>query len=86
MPEISRFMGIVIKMFYNEHAPPHFHVEYGEYKASIRINDYALLEGKLPPKILGLVIEWSVLYQKELLQDWEIARKMQPLLPIKPLE
>lgn len=55
MPEISRFYGIVISMFYDEHNPPHFHAQYGEYKAVIRINDFALAEGYLPPKALGLV-------------------------------
>lgn len=58
MPEICRFLGIIIAMFYKEHNPPHFHVRYNEHKAVISINDLALMEGKLPPKVLGLVIEW----------------------------
>lgn len=57
MPEISRFLGIIIAMFYKDHSPPHFHVRYNEYKATISIKDLALLNGKLPPKALGLVIE-----------------------------
>jgi hypothetical protein len=86
MPEISRFLGIVIKMFYKDHNPPHVHVEYQEYKAVIRISDFALLEGKLPPKIHGLVIEWSSLHQEELNNDWLLARNQSPLLKINPLE
>ena len=86
MPEISRFLGIVIKMFYDDHNPPHFHVEYGEYKASIRISDFALVDGKLPSKIHGLVIEWSSMHQSELIKDWELARESQPLFRIDPLE
>lgn len=57
MPIICRFLGIIIKMFYNEHAPPHFHVEYNEYKASIEIQTMGISEGKLPPKVASLVIE-----------------------------
>lgn len=64
MPEISRFLGIIIAMFYKEHNPPHFHVRYNEYKATISINDLALLEEKLPPKVLGLVIEWAAFTKK----------------------
>ncbi len=56
MPEISRFFGIIIAMFYDDHNPPHFHARYGGYKASISINDFAMLEGYLPPRALGLVM------------------------------
>ncbi len=86
MPEISRFMGIIIKMFFDDHNPPHFHVEYGGNKAVIRISDFALMEGKLPPKIHGLVIEWSSLHREELEQDWEQAKQSKPLFKIQPLE
>lgn len=85
MPEISRFLGIVIKMFFGDHNPPHFHAEYGEFKAVIRISDFALLEGKLPPKIHGLVIEWCSLHQAELEADWELAIQSKPLFKIQPL-
>ena len=57
MPQISRFFGIIIMMFYDDHNPPHFHAQYGDFKAIIGINDFALLQGKLPAKTLGLVIE-----------------------------
>ena len=57
MPEVCRFLGIIIAMYYKEHNPPHFHVRYNEFKAVIAIDTLALIEGKLPPKVLGLVIE-----------------------------
>ena len=86
MPEISRFFGIIVAMFYNVHAPPHFHVRYGEQKAIIGIAPIQLLEGKLKPRTLGLVIEWASLHQAELIEDWDLARTMQPLKNIDPLE
>lgn len=75
MPVISRFYGILIKMFFGDHAPPHFHAEYGEYGAQIRINDLGIEEGYLPPKALALVIEWAVIHQEELLKNWEAMVK-----------
>jgi hypothetical protein len=57
MPELSRFLGIVVYMYFNDHNPPHFHVEYGEYEVSIAINNLEMLEGNLPARILGYVIE-----------------------------
>ena len=86
MPEICRFLGIVIKMFYDEHNPPHFHAEYAEHKASIRIQDFALLEGYLPSKIHGLVVEWASIHKVDLLKEWELARGNKPLIKLKPLE
>lgn len=86
MPEISRFYGIVIAIFYDDHNPPHFHVRYGEHKASIRIDDLAILEGSLPGRALGLVVEWAALHKGELQADWELARRMEPLAPIAPLK
>ena len=59
MPEISRFYGIIIAMFYSEHNPPHFHARYGDKKAAILIKDLSVCEGSLPPRVLGLVIEWA---------------------------
>jgi len=86
MPEISRFFGIVIAMFYNDHQPPHFHVRYGEQRAIISIEGLTLLEGRLSPRVLGLVMEWTALHQQELREDWNRARTLQPLVPITPLE
>ena len=86
MPEISRFYGIVIKMFFDDHNPPHFHALYGEYEVLIDINTFAVFAGNLPPRALGLVIEWATLHQDELLDDWEKARVQEPLNTIEPLK
>lgn len=86
MPEISRFFGIIVAMFYNDHAPPHFHVRYGDQKAIIAIETLRVIEGKLKPRTLGLVIEWASQHQSELMDDWQLARSMQPLKAIQPLE
>lgn len=86
MPEVSRFFGIIIAMYYNDHSPPHFHAKYGSEQASLRIDDGAILEGNLGARALRLVDEWRVLHQAELLQDWARARARQPLNKIEPLE
>ena len=85
MPEISRFYGIVIRMYYNEHPPPHFHAQYGEYEALIHIPTLAVITGRLPSRALGLVIEWASLHQDELSTSWERARDLEPLGKIAPL-
>lgn len=66
MPEISRFFGIIIAMYYNDYPLPHFHVRYGQQKAIIEIQSLAILEAKLSPRVLGLVIEWAASHQAEL--------------------
>jgi hypothetical protein len=86
MPEISRFLGIVIAMFYDDHNPPHFHARYGAYKVEIAIRTLGVLAGHFPPKALGLVMEWAGLHQNELMQDWELARQQAELKKIAPLE
>jgi hypothetical protein len=86
MPEISRFFGIIIAMYYNEHNPPHFHARYGDYKIEICIQTLAVLAGKFPPRALGLVIEWATLHQVELMADWHLARQSAELHRIAPLE
>jgi hypothetical protein len=86
MPEISRFFGIIIAMFYNDHPPPHFHVRYGGQRAVIGIEDLALLDGDLSPRVLGLVIEWAALHRPELLDNWNRARAQTPLNRVEPLE
>jgi hypothetical protein len=85
MPEISRFYGIVIKMYWNDHHPPHFHAEYGSEEAQFRIDPIGLLRGQLPPRILAMVVEWAALHRDELLQDWERARTAQQLFRIEGL-
>jgi len=86
MPEISRFFGMVIAMFYNDHAPPHFHVRYGEQRAIVGIDSASLISGSLSPRVLGLVVEWTTLHRSELLDNWNRARRMDPLADIAPLE
>lgn len=86
MPEISRFFGIVIKMFYNDHRVPHFHAEYGEHKATFAIDSLGLLAGKLPTRQHLFVVEWALAHQSELQADWNFTRAHQPPVPIAPLE
>ncbi|MCY4599980.1 MAG: DUF4160 domain-containing protein [Acidobacteria bacterium] len=86
MPEISRFFGIVIKMFFSDHAPPHFHAEYAEHEALIMIETLEVLRGDLPRRALALVLEWAATHRKELRADWDRARSGQTLTPIPPLE
>ena len=85
MPEISRFLGIVIKMFWNEHNPPHFHAEYGSDKVEIDLKSLAVLKGYLPPRVLGMVIEWAELHQQELIANWESMRSGKHYKKIEPL-
>jgi hypothetical protein len=86
MPEISRFFGIVIKMFYEDHNPPHFHAEYSGEKVLIDIRNLSVFAGSLSPRAMGLVIEWATLHQQELMADWEKARAHQELVEIAPLK
>jgi len=86
VPEISRFFGIVIKMFFDDHNPPHFHAEYGSDLALLDIRNLSVFSGRLPPRVIGLVIEWATLHQQELLANWDRARAQQELHRIAPLE
>lgn len=86
MPELSRFFGIIIAMYYNDHAPPHFHAKYGDDEASIRIDNGEVMEGALGTRARRLVDEWRILHQTELLEDWTRAQARQPLNKIEPLE
>jgi hypothetical protein len=86
VPEISRFFGIVIAMFYNDHPPPHFHVRYGSQRAIVDIETLSMLDGALSPRALGLVVEWAAQHQSELNANWERARRHAALSPIPPLE
>jgi len=86
MPTISRFYGISIILNYrNEHPPAHFHAVYGELRASVQISPLSLLDGNLPPRVLGLVFEWAVLHQAELIRAWDDAINQRPVNPIDPL-
>lgn len=86
MPTISIFYGILIKMFFDDHAPPHFHAEYGEYELVIAINPIKIVNGDAPKRVKSMVLEWTALHQEELLKDWELCKNMQSPLPIEPLE
>jgi hypothetical protein len=86
MPEISRFFGLVITMNYNDHSPPHFHARYGSQRALIGIESGAVLRGRLPPRALGMIVEWASLHHEELLQNWDLARRQGELNRVDPLE
>ena len=75
MPLISRFFGISIYMYYDDHAPPHFHAKYGSEEVLIDIQTLRVLTGKISPRVLGLVIEWASLHQNELMDNWKRGRK-----------
>ena len=85
MPEISRFLGIVVTMLYNDHSPAHFHAKYGEFKITVEIES-GIVEGKFPRRALSAVLEWMQLYKSELLIDWELAKFHSRLQNIPPLE
>lgn len=85
MPEISRFFGIVIGMFFNEHGPPHFHAVYGEHKITVEIES-GHVRGEFPAGVLRLVLEWASFHKQELMANWECARRREPLTRIEPLE
>ena len=86
MPEICRFYGIVIAMYWNDHGVPHFHAKYGGQRASFSISDLRLLEGGLPPRVTALVLEWAFLHRDELMENWRLAMTHKRLKSIKPLE
>jgi hypothetical protein len=85
MPELCRFYGIIIRMFWVDHPPPHFHAVYGEYEAVIEIRTSEIIEGSLPLGAHSLVSQWIVLHRSELLEQWELAREAKPLSKIAPL-
>lgn len=85
MPEVSRFYGIIIQIYFGDHPPPHFHALYGEFTAVIDIDRLAVLEGHIPPRALGLVIEWAAIHQDELIAGFALAQKMQRPPKIAPL-
>lgn len=86
MPEISRFFGIVIAMYYADHAPPHFHARYGAQKAAVGIDPIEVIDGYLSPRARALVLEWAQLHQSELKMNWVKARGRSALDPIEPLD
>ena len=85
MPVISRFLGIIISMYWEDHAPPHFHAKYGEFEIIVYINS-GIVEGKFPKRALQHVLEWYELHKPALLNDWLLCLKNQMPEPIEPLE
>ncbi len=88
MPELCRFLGIVIYMYYKDHAPPHFHAAYAayaEFEITVEIES-GVMTGKFPRRALNLVLEWYSLHKEELATDWSLAQSKQPLKSIDPLE
>lgn len=86
MPQISRFFGIIIAMYYDDHNPPHFHAKYGNDECLINIVDLSVIQGSLPSRALGMTIEWAVAHQVELKKNWDLAKSLQPLQTIDPLQ
>jgi len=85
VPEISRFFGIVIKMYFNDHGPPHFHAEYGEEEALFSIRELEVIEGGLPPRATALVLEWAQANRSALMKNWDSIRGGATPRRIKPL-
>ena len=85
MPTISSFYGILIRMFYNDHAPPHFHARYGEFEATSEIESLAVMNGELPARALHLVKEWALAHRQELIEDWRLCRANAMPAKIAPL-
>ena len=86
MPTISRFFGVVISMYYDDHSPPHFHAKYGEHRAKVAIETLEVIEGQLPRRALALILEWAVAHRDELQDNWRRARTGQPLESVEPLD
>lgn len=86
MPEISRFFGISIRFYYNDHDPAHFHAVYGEHEALIEVETLGILRGELPRRALALVLEWAVFHRSELRANWQKARSGNSPSTIAPLD
>jgi hypothetical protein len=86
MPTISIFFGLTIRMYYNDHAPPHFHAYYGEFTAVVEIGSLSVRHGHLPRRALAMVLEWAAEHRADLMTNWTLAQAHQPLNKIQPLE
>ncbi|MFN5425686.1 MAG: DUF4160 domain-containing protein [Bacteroidota bacterium] len=82
---MSFFLGVIIRIFYRDHNPPHFHTFYADFEGIFDIEKNELIGGELPPRVLGIVTEWTALHQDELLENWEKARQQESLKTIAPL-
>ncbi len=86
MPEISRFFGIIIKMFFRDHNPPHFHAEYQSYKAIFSIETGQMIQGDIPQKKSALITAWTIIHNKELMKNWNALVEGCPATTIDPLK
>jgi hypothetical protein len=86
MPTISMFFGIFVRMYFDDHAPPHFHAYYGADAAVVEIDTLRVMSGRLPRRAMALVLEWAAEHREELRRDWTLAEAHRPLEPISPLE
>jgi len=85
MPTVSAFYGILIQFFWQDHAPPHFHVMYAEHEAQMSIETLDVMAGSLPTRALALVLEWAALHRNELREDWDLCARNQTPKKIPPL-
>jgi len=85
MPEVSRFFGISIRMYYDDHNPPHFHALYAGEEVEVGINSLDILEGELSRRAIGMVLEWAAAHQQELMENWRLLNAEQPPSRIEPL-
>ncbi len=86
MPRISEFFGVAIYMYFNDHLPPHFHAEYGEFEAVYTIDTLDILRGHLPRRAHSMIVEWALAHRAELRANWSRAREQRPLEQIEPLD
>ncbi len=86
MPILSRFYGIIIRMFFEDHPPAHFHAEYNDYELLVGISPIKILKGKAPKRVESMVLEWAAIHQEELLANWELCSRPAQPKPILPLE
>ena len=86
MPEISRFLGITIHMYWDDHGAPHFHAVYGEHEAKVLISPVSLMAGRLSPRVLAVIVEWASRHEAELLENWDRCRRGETPIRIPPLE
>jgi len=85
MPVVSRFLGIIIAMYWEDHAPPHFHAKYAEYEITVNIRT-GVVEGKFPKRALRHVLEWYEIHREELIENWKLCQNDEPPKSIEPLE
>jgi len=85
MPVISIFYGVIIRVYYLDHNPPHFHAQYGEHEVIIEIKTGKIINGTIPPRLMALIEVWRVMNQNEIMEAWNMAQRQLPPKKIKPL-